>query len=183
MRYVVKLVQAKFSVDLVGKCFLNSHTRRNDTEMLKYRFYLSFIDGHNCSDYVTDQIWTPLRLGIVPIVFGPSLEDLANLLPHNSFVYVNSSTSPKRLVSFLQSLEQNEEEYRKYLQWRIDKDLDQDDILVAKQHPNINLISHHTSSGWTRLCEKYYETNFSLSLSVSSIAKFALNKENRACLQ
>jgi len=181
MRYVVKLVQAKLSVDLIGRCFLNSHNKRNSIEMLKYRFYLSFIDSRNCSDYVSDQVWTPLRYGIVPVVFGPSLEDIANLLPHNSFIHVNLSTSPKDLVKLLHSLEQNRTEYRKHFQWRIDKDLKKDDELVSKQYPNIQLINHFVASGWTRLCEKYHETNLSVSINVPSIAKFALENENKDC--
>ena len=183
MRYVVRLVQEKFRIDLVGKCFFNSIKEPSQAEMLQYRFYFSFIDSQNCSDYFTDQIWFPLRLGIVPVVFGPKLDDVTNLLPHNSFIHVSSSQSPKGLIKFLRWLEKNEKEYKKFFVWRIKKDIDSDDIAVYKRYPNINLIRHFETSGWTQLCEKYHGVNKSISSSITSIQNFALDTENKECIK
>ena len=183
MRYVVRLVQAKFQVDLIGNCFLNSLNDLHPSLLPQYRFYLSFMDAHNCTDYFTDQVWMPLRLGIVPIVFGPSVEDAINLLPHHSFIHVSSFKSPKHLVQYLNSLQNNETEYRKYFEWKKIKNLDEDDLKITKQYPNANLVPHYIATGWTRLCERFRETNVrNTSSVVSSIKKFALARERKECI-
>lgn len=81
----------------------------------KYKFTLSF-ENAICEDYVTEKLWRPLILGSVPIYKGsPTVQDW---MPNNhSVILVDEFPRPKDLADFITSLDQNDKDYTKYLEF------------------------------------------------------------------
>lgn len=127
--YVEELMKY-ISVDSYGRCLNNKdlpkHLQNSLTfdsdEILdlagKYKFVLSF-ENAICSDYFTEKFWRPLYAGSVPIVRGsPSIRDWDPSSRHPSMILAEDFKSAKELAEFLIKLDQNEEEYNKYLAYK-----------------------------------------------------------------
>ena len=82
----------------------------------QYKFYLAF-ETESCDDYVTEKFFRSLYAGSVPVVTGaPNVRRYA---PSNtSYVDVRDFKGPRELAEYLRYLDQNDAEYRKYLQWK-----------------------------------------------------------------
>ncbi|ESP01435.1 hypothetical protein LOTGIDRAFT_111725 [Lottia gigantea] len=82
----------------------------------KYKFSLAIENGV-CTDYVTEKLWRPLSVGSVPIVYGsPTVQEL---LPSNhSAIIINDYKTVEELAKYLTFLDNNNEEYEKYLDWK-----------------------------------------------------------------
>ena len=82
----------------------------------KYKFILAF-ENMNCVDYITEKYWcTPLELGIVPVVMGGA--DYKALAIPGSYINVFDFSSLKELADYLLYLDQNDDEYNKYFEWK-----------------------------------------------------------------
>lgn len=82
----------------------------------KYKFTLSF-ENAICEDYVTEKLWRPLILGSVPIYKGsPTVQDW---MPNNhSIILVDDFPRPQDLADYITSLDQNDKDYTKYLEFK-----------------------------------------------------------------
>lgn len=66
-------------ISLTGDDYINTI----DTEEFRkfnarYKFVISY-ENSVCNDYITEKIWRPLTLGVVPIYFGaPNIQVLSN---------------------------------------------------------------------------------------------------------
>ncbi len=85
---------------------------RND-----YKFLLAFEMGV-CKEYVTESFFK-MDNYILPIVLRE--EDLLKLAPKDSFLAVDNFTSVEALGKYLKRLDENDDEYARYFQWRNDK--------------------------------------------------------------
>ena len=116
-------------VDSYGRCLHNRdlpehllNTLTFNTEDLlnivaKYKFAIAF-ENAICHDYITEKFWRPLYAGSVPIVKGsPTIRDWAPDVEH-SIIIADEFASPKALAKFLHSLDQNDSEYDKYLEFK-----------------------------------------------------------------
>lgn len=84
--------------------------------MAKYKFTIAF-ENALCEDYVTEKLWRPLLLGSVPVYRGsPSVRDW--LPDNNSAVVADDFKSPKELADYLKQLDNDDEEYEKYLNFK-----------------------------------------------------------------
>ncbi|XP_013395516.1 alpha-(1,3)-fucosyltransferase 10 [Lingula anatina] len=116
-------------VDSMGKCLHNKDLPKELSDPLKgmshkdfykimagYKFTMAFENGV-CDDYVTEKFWRPLQLGSVPIVFGsPKIKDL---MPSNhSIIDIRNYKTIKELADHLNFLNNNDDEYQKYLQFK-----------------------------------------------------------------
>ena len=124
----VEELMKHISVDSYGKCLhnkdlpehlVNSLTFNSDEVhniVSKYKFSLAF-ENARCYDYITEKFWRPLYVGSVPIVLGsPTIKDWA---PANrSIIVADNFESPKALAEYLHYLDQNDEEYEKYLEFK-----------------------------------------------------------------
>lgn len=124
-------------VDIYGSCG-NLKCIKNSTgcyEMLRrdYKFYLAF-ENSWCPDYVTEKFYRPLYYDTVPIVMGGADYDLFS--PPNSIINVKDFESPKRLAEYLLMLDESDELYDKYFDWKID--------FTVELHP---------MDGWCDLCK------------------------------
>lgn len=84
--------------------------------MLKkdYKFFLAF-ENSFCPDYVTEKLFKPLHYDTVPIVMGASYSSFA---PPNSFIDVRDFQSPKQLADYLLLLDNSEDVYERYFDWK-----------------------------------------------------------------
>ncbi|KAJ8047753.1 Alpha-(1,3)-fucosyltransferase 6 [Holothuria leucospilota] len=115
----VSSLQAYFQVDLFGTGYktCNADIDSCMENIKNYKFYLA-IENSCCSEYITDKLWKTFSWGIVPIVIGASKEDYLRLAPPNSFIYADDFETPEDLGDYLRKLDNTDEFYNDYFQWR-----------------------------------------------------------------
>lgn len=123
-RYVKELMK-HISIDSYGPCVNNKkippnidgfHKLSNEDYfhfLARYKFHLSF-ENALCKDYMTEKLFRPLQIGVVPVYMGSSYAH--QFLPNNhSAIFVDNFTSPRDLAKFLLELDQNDSKYNEYL--------------------------------------------------------------------
>ena len=103
---------------LKDKCIKDKAYGTPDCRSLlqNYKFFLAF-ENMNCEDYITEKYWcTPLELGLVPVVMGGA--DYRALAIPGSYVNVMDFPSIKKLAEYLIFLDQNDDEYNRYFEWK-----------------------------------------------------------------
>ena len=127
-RYVKELMK-HIDVDSYGKCVNNKQLPANlqdpvesmdATEfydfIARYKFHLAFENGI-CEDYITEKLIRPLHVGSIPIYRGSSSAN--DWMPNNhSIILVDDFDSPKKLAAFIKRLDENDDEYLKYLTFK-----------------------------------------------------------------
>jgi len=109
-------------VDIYGGCGNKKCPKKSEDckSMLSrdYKFYLSF-ENSNCQDYITEKLFSnALQDNIIPVVMGASLEEYNRVAPHGSFIHVDQFDGPKELATYLHTLDDNQELYNKYFEWK-----------------------------------------------------------------
>lgn len=114
----VRLLSQYISVDVFGHCG-KKNCPGNCDEMLRteYKFYLAF-ENSWCPDYVTEKFARPFIYDAVPIVLGGA--DYSQFAPPHSYINARDFSSPKELADYLILLDQSDELYLKYFQWKRD---------------------------------------------------------------
>ncbi|KAJ8286730.1 hypothetical protein GJAV_G00042650 [Gymnothorax javanicus] len=85
--------------------------------LAQYKFILAF-ENAICDDYITEKLWRPLKLGVVPVYYGAP--NVHAWLPSNrSAVVVDPEEPPERLAQYLRQLDENDEAYEAYLEWKL----------------------------------------------------------------
>ena len=126
-KYVAEL-EKHMHIDKYGKCYegfsvtcpkgTESNRRKCEHSLKqKYKFYMAF-ENTKCPEYVTEKFWGALHDGLVPVVFGASLQEYTRIAPPNSFIHVDNFHSAKELANYLLSLDKDDDAYNKYLAWR-----------------------------------------------------------------
>ncbi|XP_071586413.1 alpha-(1,3)-fucosyltransferase 10 isoform X1 [Heliangelus exortis] len=137
----VRELMCHIEVDSYGECLHNrdlpQHLRHptamDDVNFYKilaqYKFILAF-ENAICEDYITEKLWRPLKLGVVPVYFGsPSIVDW---LPSNkSAILVSSFSHPRELAHFIKTLDTNDQEYESYLQWKLKGEISNPRLFAA----------------------------------------------------
>ncbi|OWF45635.1 alpha-(1,3)-fucosyltransferase 11-like [Mizuhopecten yessoensis] len=126
--YVEELMKY-IKVDSYGTCLHNKDLPEHLTDPAEnfenfefldfisvYKFHLAF-ENAVCKDYMTEKLMRPLHVGSIPIYYGsPYAQDW---MPNNSTVImVNDFGGPKELAEFITYLDNNDEEYEKYMQFK-----------------------------------------------------------------
>ena len=110
--------QKYIDIDIFGgcgeKCEVNDERCIPDLDTT-YRFYLAFENSY-CTDYLTEKFFKLFidDMHIIPIVRGSA--DYTNEFPEKTHVNAGNFKGPKELALFLKALEENEDEYTKYLE-------------------------------------------------------------------
>ncbi|XP_062607932.1 alpha-(1,3)-fucosyltransferase 10-like [Saccostrea cucullata] len=126
--YIRKLMEY-IPVDSYGLCLHNrdlpKHLRDSIDGMFheefyklisKYKFAVA-IENAICVDYVTEKLWRPLHVGTVPIVLGST--KVKDFFPSNkSAIVVDDYESVEDLAKYLKYLDNNDDEYQQYLDWK-----------------------------------------------------------------
>ena len=159
LNYANKLRKAGLDFDGYGRCFHRELPRDNYTyiqhEIKKYKFYFAFENGLHCRDYITEKFWDKaLATDTVPIVWGPTKDDILSVAPLDSFIFAEDYKSPQKLVDYLKFLDSNDQEYRKYFRWREDESITDETMIkmVRERYPKLNVAERPKS-----LCEKLIE--------------------------
>ena len=123
-RYALAIeLQKIINVDIYGTCSGKNLPHSNEKSTLSaYKFYLSF-ENSKCPEYATEKIYKILNMEIsekppVPIVLGPNRTWYENNLPQNSFIHVDDFNNPLELGNYLLHLNEEHDQYFKYLDWR-----------------------------------------------------------------
>ncbi|XP_070598434.1 alpha-(1,3)-fucosyltransferase 10 [Erythrolamprus reginae] len=125
----VKELMAHIEIDSYGDCLHNRDLPdhlRNPSSMdsdsfyrilAQYKFVLAF-ENSICEDYITEKLWRPLKLGVVPVYYGsPKIQDW---LPSNkSAILVTDFPHPKDLAQHIKALDADDKEYVAYLEWKL----------------------------------------------------------------
>ncbi|XP_076816990.1 alpha-(1,3)-fucosyltransferase 7-like isoform X2 [Clavelina lepadiformis] len=120
MKYSNALVEAGLPVDRFGGCFNNKEDFNKFTsdDLDAYKFYLSFENAQYCKDYMTEKFWlNAIASGRVPVVWGPSKEDVEKLAPTGSFIHTDDFKTPADLAKYLLYLDSNDTAYGEYFEW------------------------------------------------------------------
>ncbi|XP_062985200.1 alpha-(1,3)-fucosyltransferase 10 [Elgaria multicarinata webbii] len=137
----IKELMGHIEVDSYGACLHNRDLPdhlKNPASMdsdnfyhilAQYKFVLAF-ENAVCEDYITEKLWRPLKLGVVPIYYGsPSIEDW---LPSNkSAILVTGFSRPKDLARYVRALDADDKEYEAYLEWKLKGDVSNERLLAA----------------------------------------------------
>ncbi|XP_042678984.1 alpha-(1,3)-fucosyltransferase 10 isoform X3 [Centrocercus urophasianus] len=137
----VRELMCHIEVDSYGEClhnrdlpqYLRNPSAMDDGNFYKilaqYKFILAF-ENAICEDYITEKLWRPLMLGVVPVYFGsPSIKDW---LPSNkSAILVSSFSHPRELAHYIKTLDQNDQEYEAYLEWKLKGEISNPRLLTA----------------------------------------------------
>ena len=125
--YIQELMKY-IKIDSYGKClhnrdlpkkYANPMTMHNKgfIEFLqRYKFMISFENGI-CDDYITEKLYRTINVGAIPIYKGaPNVKEW---LPDNhSAIVVDDFQTPKELADYIKFLDNNDEEYNKYLRYK-----------------------------------------------------------------
>ena len=85
----------------------------------KMKFYLSFENAFHCNDYISEKFWrNALHSNLIPIVYGPHIDDVRAVAPPNSFIHAELFESPAALVEYIDYLDSNDTAYFEYHEWR-----------------------------------------------------------------
>ena len=122
MQYAKELIKAGLNLSKYGKCFGKTTPRKDFTEfLLPYKFYLAFENSWHCKDYLTEKFWrNGLMSNVVPVLWGPSPEDVAAVAPKHSYIHSEDFETPEALVKYLNYLDKNDTAYREYFNWRLE---------------------------------------------------------------
>ncbi|TNN56247.1 Alpha-(1,3)-fucosyltransferase 9 [Liparis tanakae] len=85
--------------------------------VLSCKFYLSF-ENSNSRDYITEKLYSPMKIGSVPIALGPSRQMYEGHIPADSFIHVDDFSTAKKLAQRLLYLDQNPAEYMQFFNWK-----------------------------------------------------------------
>ena len=123
-RYVKELMKF-IDVDSYGPCVNNRKMPKNidgfhklnDDEyfhfLARYKFHISF-ENAICKDYMTEKLFRPLQIGVVPVYMGSS--HAKQFMPNNhSAIFVADFDSPKELAKYLIELDNDDSKYNEYL--------------------------------------------------------------------
>jgi hypothetical protein len=105
-----------------GKC-LKNRTLHDDSGqaaksgvIARYKFTLAF-ENSRARDYVTEKFFEPLMAGSVPVYLGaPNVQDFAPA--DRCFIDASRFRGPQELAEYLAYLDQNDDEYQSYLEWK-----------------------------------------------------------------
>ncbi|XP_078489918.1 4-galactosyl-N-acetylglucosaminide 3-alpha-L-fucosyltransferase FUT6-like [Ciona intestinalis] len=103
-----------------GKTFTQDRSGYNNmNELIKsYKFYLAFENSYHCRDYITEKFWeNSLLNAVVPVVWGPTREDVMTVAPPHSFIHVEDFENISDLADYLLYLDRNDTAYREYFNW------------------------------------------------------------------
>lgn len=120
-------------VDSYGQCLhnkdlpfhLSDSTAMDDESfyqiLAQYKFILAF-ENAICDDYITEKLWRPLKLGVVPVYYGAP--NVRMWLPSNrSAIVVDPKQSPEKLAEYIKNLDKNDQEYLTYLDWKLKREI------------------------------------------------------------
>ena len=188
MRIVLRMILSGLNVDIYGRSVfypIPGHWWDLPIYLSAYKFYLSFENSFHCKDYITEKVWwNAFQAGAVPVIWGPTKTDVVAVLPVGSYIFAEDFDTVQDLVKHLNFLDQNDDEYLKYFEWR--------KSVLSKTIPGRKTEFYGTDAeitGFCQLCKQLYEDDRQERLSgkrpkhvVKSIHEWWYLTENDECL-
>ena len=128
----VQALQKHIQIDVYGKCgtrqlpkcHLGTYTETfhkckeyEEQVISQYKFYLAF-ENSFCEDYITEKAFMATRGAFHPLPVMMGGGDYDKYFPPNSYLDVRNFSSPEALVKWIQYLDQNDQAYNSYFQWK-----------------------------------------------------------------
>jgi Glycosyltransferase family 10 (fucosyltransferase) C-term/Concanavalin A-like lectin/glucanases superfamily len=129
----VKELSKYVKVDSYGGCLKNSKIRQDQdkgmrrshgdkinekiTVISEYKFLLAFENNNGVDDYVTEKMTNAYQAGTVPVYWGSPTVDRWTIANY-SIIRTTDFASPKELGEYLSFLNDNEDAYRRYFEWK-----------------------------------------------------------------
>lgn len=121
MEYVEELMK-HIGVKSYGECLNNAKinvpreaknwNQGADDQIGHHKFYLSF-ENSNCDYYVTEKMYRPLKLGVIPVIMGAP--QTHQYLPNNhSAIHVSDFKSPAELAKRLHEINKDDSLFESY---------------------------------------------------------------------
>lgn len=106
-------------VDVYGKCgdhvcWVGEQDECYNILERDYKFYLAF-ENSFCRDYVTEKFFKLLDLRVVPVVYGGA--NYSRIAPPGSYIDA-TQMGAKRLAELLLKIDQDDNLYAKFFQWK-----------------------------------------------------------------
>ncbi|XP_033752113.1 alpha-(1,3)-fucosyltransferase 10-like [Pecten maximus] len=126
----LKLLQKYVKVDVYGSCDANKELPAHLKGMEKYqdKAFFSFIAQYKfafafenavCDDYMTEKLWRPFHLGVIPIVFGsPKVKEF--LPSDKSALVIEDYPSVQNLAQEIKLLDENDFMYDEFVSFKTD---------------------------------------------------------------
>ncbi|KFD63550.1 hypothetical protein M514_01618, partial [Trichuris suis] len=155
----VRQLQQHIAVDVYGSCG-PSKCPRSDYKCFErvvkknYKFYIAF-ENNVCTDYITEKYFERLNDLVVPIVFGRKIYEA--VVPNNSFIAVDDFDNPEKLADYLKRLNEDDDQYFKYFEWR--------------NHVDLFGVEHRLTNGFCNLCRKLQNQKEGWTVTPSKSAK------------
>ena len=158
----MELDKAGIKFSRYGYCFNHNESQPRVSgsvaALTEHKFYFAFENSLHCKDYITEKFWkNSLENGVVPIVWGPTKEDILSVAPLDSFIFAEDFESPAELAKYLKFLDENDEEYRKYFKWREDETMTDERMveMIKERYPNLDVYVNKRET----LCDKLLQNN------------------------
>ncbi|KAJ8728169.1 hypothetical protein PYW08_016554 [Mythimna loreyi] len=122
----LKKLRKYVNVDIYGGCadkkeLKNScpgHFKRDCDVVTEYVFYL-VLENTSCFQYVTEKVFNhAYSKGAIPVIFGPTLEDVEGLLPPGSYLHADADTNIEMLAKNINTIAKNSELILAMHMWR-----------------------------------------------------------------
>jgi len=111
----------KIPVHSYGGCLNNKQAKKNENKeeiIAKYKFCIT-MENSNEEDYVSEKLWQSLKAGCLPIYYGaPNIDKFLPVPANQIILNYNDFDSPEALSDELVRLNNNDEEYNKYFEWK-----------------------------------------------------------------
>ncbi|KAF9824654.1 hypothetical protein SFRURICE_004111 [Spodoptera frugiperda] len=99
-------------VDIYGKCSDKKELRmgcpghfRSDCDPIANYFFYLVLENTSCYQYLTEKaFYHAYSKGAIPVIFGPSREDVETLLPPNSYIYADADTDVENLANNIKAI-------------------------------------------------------------------------------
>lgn len=161
---IAKQLAKFYPIDQFGKCSKSNRSADFEQLLFQYKFYLAFENSY-CQDYITEKVfYNSLAHGSIPIVLGPDENNYKQILPPNSFIFVESYRNLDKLAQQLQLITEDLHIYSSFHQWRIHYHLIARQTnyfidhlfcdLCIKLHTDHTVKTYSNFSHWLNKCEK-----------------------------
>ncbi|XP_018416997.1 PREDICTED: galactoside 3(4)-L-fucosyltransferase-like [Nanorana parkeri] len=105
-------------IDVYGKNHMTLSWDDFCKTISQYKFYLAFENSIH-KDYITEKFWhNAFESWAVPVVLGTSRKNYERFIPGDAFIHVDDFPSAKGLADYLLQLDNDDERYKKYFNWR-----------------------------------------------------------------
>ncbi|CAH1645486.1 unnamed protein product [Spodoptera littoralis] len=146
----LKKLRKYIDVDVYGGCSDKKELRtscpghfKSDCDPIAEYFFYLVLENTSCYQYLTEKgFYHAYSKGAIPVIFGPSREDVESLLPPNSYIFADADTDIENLAKDIKAVASNVDLLLSMHTWR-------NHFEVINEHGYFGTKSYHLC----RVCE------------------------------